>query len=235
MRLAESPLDTGESGERPSLARAFWGWYVAGWLVYIILPLVVFAVLSALLPEAVLVVLGPLAAVWVLGWVVYPFFALWKVWQAGRFAGIGARWFTRIILLAANFAFMVVLLTPSHGDGIFRRKLHEGVAMAAPARTAVDAACSEGTLEPDLSHDSLGLDAPSEYANEYAQSVTVHVEDPSKATVTVVLKEIRKPGPFGEKRTIPDGATVVYDATCAEGKASWTLDGTVPEKHRPRS
>ena len=234
MTLAESTLDNGESVERPSLAGAFWGWCVAGWLAYLILPALFFAILSRLLPEAVLVVFVPLVAVWVVGLAVYPFFALWKVWHAGRSAGVAARWFTRIILIAANFAFVIFLMTPSHGNGIFGRRLNDGAAMAAPARTAIDAACSMGSLKPNLSHENLGLDAPGEYANQYAKSVTVNVEGPSKTTVTLVLKEIRKPGPFGERRVIPEGAKVIYSARCDEGLTRWTVGGTLPKKQLAR-
>ena len=233
MTEPDSPPRTTEPVQPPSLAFAFWGWFVAGGLAICILPVFVLFPLSNVLPTGMF---SALAFGWLLlALPVYAVVALWKVWRSGCSAGSVSRWLSRSTVLAV-YAFVVIgpLLHAHHMQGnTVRAKVANGLRMSLPALRAIDVACFNGTLHPELDHNALSLEVPGDYASRYTHSVTANVDSPSTATVEIVFKEIQRGGIL-QKVVVEEGATLMFTARCSDWRTTWALEGAVPLQYIPR-
>lgn len=211
--------DAPANGGRPSLARAFWLWYLVAGGALVCLPFTMHAA-SADLPFAVVVV-------WMVAAPCYLLFASGLVWVRGRRAHPVARILSRLFVIGVLVAIATFVITPHDYGSSLRWKVLDGTSLSAPHRTALGIACSDGTLRAGQTNSDLDLLAPAGYRSEVVRSVAAGVTDETTVTVTIVYEAI------GGK--VAGGATVVYTGTCTPGGMTWRVGGTMPEKYRPKT
>ena len=131
-----------------------------------------------------------------------------------------------LMIVVAIIGILAAVAIPAYQDYTVKAKVQEGVNVSNPARTALGIACSEGSLA-GATHASLGLAEPAEYTGTYTHSVRARGVDAATGRVTIVFRAIGT--------QVAEGATVIYTGTCGEGGMAWSVDGTMPQRFRPRA
>ena len=108
--------------------------------------------------------------------------------------------------------------------GVTRAKVHESVGVTGAHRAALESACRSGSLRAGFMPRVSG---GSDRTGTYTRSVRVEVDSDRIARVVATMR--------GFDSDVAEGATVVFAGECSHGRMSWTVGGTVPERHRPKA
>ena len=132
-----------------------------------------------------------------------------------------------LMIVVAIIGILAAVGIPAYQDYTAKARLAEGPSLAAPAKTALGIACSDGSLKNGLDHEGLGLPAASDIKGRNVTSITAAGTSATAATVTIVYGG-GIPGVNAE-------STLIYTGTCAPGSGmTWAIGGTVPARLLPR-
>jgi type IV pilus assembly protein PilA len=135
-----------------------------------------------------------------------------------------------LMIVVAIIGILAAVGIPAYQDYTARARISEGPSLAAPAMTAVGAACSDGTLAArniELNHDNLGLPAPDAITGRFVTGVTVTGVSATEARVTITYN--------GNIPGVTADQTIVYTGTCAAGSGlSWAIGGSIPARLLPK-
>lgn len=135
-----------------------------------------------------------------------------------------------LMIVVAIIGILAAFGIPAYQDYITKTRIAEGPNLAAPAKTALGIACSDGTLAARgtaLNHDDLGLPAANQINGRGVTSIAVAGTNATTATITIVY------GP--NIPNIQNESTVVYTGVCNPGGAmNWQIGGSVPIRFLPR-
>ncbi len=137
-----------------------------------------------------------------------------------------------LMIVVAIIGILAAVGIPAYQDYTTRARISEGPSLAAPAKTALGIACSDGTLAArgtNLNHDDLGLPAAAQITGRGVTGIAVVGNSATVATITIT---------YGAGiPNITAGNTVVYTGTCNPGGAmNWEIatTSTVPPRFLPR-
>lgn len=135
-----------------------------------------------------------------------------------------------LMIVVAIIGILAAVGIPAYQDYTAKARIAEGPTLAAPAKTALGIACSDGTLQArgsGLTHDDLGLPAGETIRGRNVTGVTVAATSSTEATITIAYGS-GIPG-------VTAGQNIVYTGTCAPGSGmTWNIGGTVPPRLIPR-
>ena len=129
------------------------------------------------------------------------------------------------MIIVAVIGIIVSVAVPAYQDYMVREKVREAVNLAAPARSALGVACSQGSLS-GADNESLGLSPANAWSGDYTRSVAAQGRNASEGLVTITLTSIGG--------VIEDGQRIVYTGACEAGGMRWTVAGDVLPKYRPK-
>ena len=135
-----------------------------------------------------------------------------------------------LMIVVAIIGILAAVGIPAYQDYTAKARLSEGISLAAPAKTALGIACSDGTLQTRaaaLTHDDLGLPAGNTITGRNVTDVTVAGTNATTATITIAYG--------GGIPGVTEGQNIVYTGACAAGTGiTWTIGGSVPARLIPR-
>ncbi len=135
-----------------------------------------------------------------------------------------------LMIVVAIIGILAAVGIPAYQDYTARARISEGPSLAAPAMTAVGAACSDGTLAArniELNHNNLGLPAPNAITGRFVTGVTVTGVSATVARVTITYN--------GNIPGVTADQNIVYTGTCAAGSGlSWAIGGSIPARLLPK-
>jgi type IV pilus assembly protein PilA len=136
-----------------------------------------------------------------------------------------------LMIVVAIIGILAAIALPAYQDYTIRAKVQEGTSLAAPARTALGIACSEGISLASADNANLDLPPAANYANasDMVSAVTVAGTGASTATVTIA---------YGGAAAPPQilNGTVVYTGTCNSTGTDWAIAGNgVADKFLPKT
>ena len=135
-----------------------------------------------------------------------------------------------LMIVVAIIGILAAVGIPAYQDYTARARIAEGPTLAAPAKTALGIACSDGTLQAraaNLNHDDLGLPAANTIIGRNVTGVTVAATSGTVATITIAFN--------GSIPGVTAGQDIVYTGTCAQGSGmTWAIAGSIPARLLPR-
>ena len=135
-----------------------------------------------------------------------------------------------LMIVVAIIGILAAVGIPAYQDYTAKARIAEGPTLAAPAKTALGIACSDGTLQAraaGLTHDDLGLPAANTITGRNVTGVTVTATSGTDATITIVYN--------GGIPGVAADQNIVYTGTCAPGSGmTWGVGGSVPARLLPR-
>lgn len=135
-----------------------------------------------------------------------------------------------LMIVVAIIGILAAVGIPAYQDYTARARIAEGPTLAAPAKTALGIACSDGTLQAranNLTHDDLGLPAANTIVGRNVTGIVAAAANATTATITITFGA-GIPG-------VPNESTLVYTGNCAPGAGmTWAIGGTVPARLIPR-
>jgi type IV pilus assembly protein PilA len=135
-----------------------------------------------------------------------------------------------LMIVVAIIGILAAVGIPAYQDYTARARIAEGPTLAAPAKTALGIACSDGTLQAraaNLNHDDLGLPAANTITGRNVTGVTVAATSGTVATITIAYN--------GGIPGVTAGQDIIYTGTCAQGSGmTWGIGGSVPPRLLPR-
>ncbi len=132
-----------------------------------------------------------------------------------------------LMIVVAIIGILAAVGIPAYQDYTAKARLAEGPSLAAPAKTALGIACSDGSLKNGLDHDGLGLPAATDIKGRNVVSITAAGSNATTATVTIVYG--------GGIPGVTADSTLIYTGTCAPGSGmTWAVGGSVPPRLLPR-
>lgn len=135
-----------------------------------------------------------------------------------------------LMIVVAIIGILAAVGIPAYQDYTAKARIAEGPTLAAPAKTALGIACSDGTLQTraaGLTHDDLGLPAANTITGRNVTGVTVTATSGTDATITIVYN--------GGIPGVAADQNIVYTGTCAPGSGmTWGVGGSVPARLLPR-
>ena len=135
-----------------------------------------------------------------------------------------------LMIVVAIIGILAAVGIPAYQDYTAKARIAEGPTLAAPAKTALGIACSDGTLQAraaGLTHDDLGLPAANTITGRNVTGVTVAATSGTVATITIVYN--------GGIPGVAADQNIVYTGTCAQGSGmTWGIGGSVPPRLLPR-
>ena len=135
-----------------------------------------------------------------------------------------------LMIVVAIIGILAAVSIPAYQDYTAKARIAEGPTLAAPAKTALGIACSDGTLQAraaGLTHDDLGLPAANTITGINVTGVTVAATSGNDATITIVYN--------GGIPGVAADQNIVYTGTCAPGSGmTWGVGGSVPARLLPR-
>lgn len=138
-----------------------------------------------------------------------------------------------LMIVVAIIGILAAVGIPAYQDYTARARLTEGISLAAPAKTALGIACSDGMLQAranNLTHDDLGLPAATDIVGRNVSRVTAAGVTGTTATITIVFG--------GGIPGVTADQNIIYNGTCAPGAGMrWAIDATstVPARLLPRA
>ena len=138
-----------------------------------------------------------------------------------------------LMIVVAIIGILAAVALPAFQDYTTKAKMAEVVTMSSPARTALAAACSEGTLN-GTNNTSLGLSTSTSISSTYVFSIEAAGSSATASTITITTKyDGTSFGGTGTKQT------VIYTGTCSASGMVWTIPagttgGTLDAKYRPK-
>ncbi len=132
-----------------------------------------------------------------------------------------------LMIVVAIIGILAAVGIPAYQDYTAKARITKGLALAAPAMTALGVACSDGTLANKgtaLSHADLGL--PSAISGGEVSSVAATATSDTTPLITITYGA-GIPG-------VAANSTVVYTGTCNTSGLTWSISGTVPAKLLPK-
>ncbi len=132
-----------------------------------------------------------------------------------------------LMIVVAIIGILAAVGIPAYQDYTAKARIAEGPSLAAPAKTALGIACSDGSLRDGLGHEGLGLPEPNTIKGKNVASITAAGTGATTATVTIVYT--------GGIPGVTEGQTVIYNGNCAPGSGmTWGVGGSVPARLLPR-
>ena len=135
-----------------------------------------------------------------------------------------------LMIVVAIIGILAAVGIPAYQDYTAKARIAEGPTLAAPAKTALGIACSDGTLQAraaGLTHDDLGLPAANTITGRNVTGVTVAATSGTDATITIVYN--------GGIPGVAADQNIVYTGTCAPGSGmTWGVRVSVPARLLPR-
>ena len=135
-----------------------------------------------------------------------------------------------LMIVVAIIGILAAVGIPAYQDYTAKARIAEGPILAAPAKTALGIACSDGTLQAraaGLNHDDLGLPAADKITGRNVTGVTVAATSGTVATITIAYN--------GNIPGVEAGQDIVYTGTCAQGSGmTWGISGSIPPRLLPR-
>ena len=129
----------------------------------------------------------------------------------------------------AVIGILAAVATPAYQDYTSRAQVQEGANLAYSPRTALEIACSDGSLANATSHELLGLEAPETYGaySSVVQSVSATGLSTTQAEVVVTFRALGS--------AVPDGGQIVYAGECSAAGMAWSVYGEqgLPDKFEP--
>jgi type IV pilus assembly protein PilA len=136
-----------------------------------------------------------------------------------------------LMIVVAIIGILAAIALPAYQDYTIRAKVQEGTSMAAPARTSIGIACSEGISLASANNANLDLPAAGDYANTSSMVDSLLVAGTGASTATITIQ-------FGGAAAPPQiaGGSVVYTGTCNSTGTSWGITGNnIANKYLPKT
>ena len=135
-----------------------------------------------------------------------------------------------LMIVVAIIGILAAVGIPAYQDYTAKARIAEGPTLAAPAKTALGIACSDGTLQTratNLNHDDLGLPASTAITGRNVTAVAVAATSGTVATITITYG--------GNIPGVTADQNIVYTGTCALGSGmTWAIGGSIPARLLPR-
>lgn len=132
-----------------------------------------------------------------------------------------------LMIVVAIIGILAAVGIPAYQDYTAKARIAEGPSLAAPAKTALGIACSDGSLKEGLDHDGLGLPKATDIKGKNVASITAAGTSATEATVTIVYT--------GGIPGVTADSTLIYTGTCAPGSGmTWGVGGSLPPRLLPR-
>ena len=135
-----------------------------------------------------------------------------------------------LMIVVAIIGILAAVGIPAYQDYTAKARIAEGPTLAAPAKTALGIACSDGTLQArgsGLTHDDLGLPVATTITGRNVTGVTVAATSGTVATITIAYS--------GDIPGVTAGQDIVYTGTCLPSSGmTWGIGGSIPPRLLPR-
>ena len=124
-----------------------------------------------------------------------------------------------LMIVVAIIGILAAVGIPAYQDYTAKARITKGIALAAPAMTAIGVACSDGTLSSkgaSLAHEDLGLE--NSISGDGVKSIAVeNNNDGTKPKLTITYGS-GIPG-------VKENSSVIYTGTCSTTGLTWAVSG----------
>ena len=130
-----------------------------------------------------------------------------------------------LMIVVAIIGILAAVAMPAYQDYTTRARITEAVSVTAPGRLNAAELCQTEGIAADLDNAAFGLSPAADYATTKTVKTVTASSTAGVAVFTVALKEL--PG-------VIEDQTIVYTGTCADGRITWAVSGTVADKYKPK-